>query len=138
MKKGIESFIEENVDGKVGRIGYFLSYLPLLLVQLIVPLLLNPTDFYGVGMGISGLVIIVIAIIITVVSTLIFGPYLLVKLLIQMFMGKIYAITAIVTITFVIPVLFVGIQRCHDLGHSGWRQFIPLYSIWMLFAPGKK
>lgn len=138
MKKGIEPFIVENLDGNVGRLGYFLSYVPLLLVQLIVPLLLNPVDFYGEGMGISGIVIIVMAIIITIVSTLIFGPFLLVKLLGQIFMGGIDIIVTVVTIVFIIPVLVIGVKRCHDLGHSGWRQFIPLYSVWMLFAPGKK
>lgn len=35
-------------------------------------------------------------------------------------------------------VLFaVGSRRCHDLGHSGWFQFIPFFSIWMAFVAGE-
>lgn len=30
-----------------------------------------------------------------------------------------------------------GAKRCHDLGRSGWFQFIPLYVFWMLFQDGK-
>lgn len=33
-----------------------------------------------------------------------------------------------------IYILAQGAKRCHDMGHSGWRQFIPFYIIWMLFA----
>ena len=35
-----------------------------------------------------------------------------------------------------IYILAQGAKRCHDMGHSGWRQFIPFYIIWMLFVPG--
>ncbi|MBO7067645.1 MAG: DUF805 domain-containing protein [Bacteroidaceae bacterium] len=45
---------------------------------------------------------------------------------------------AFVAIFFLGIVFFIGIKRCHDLGHSGWWQLIPFYFVWMLFAPGEK
>ncbi|MEJ5055768.1 DUF805 domain-containing protein [Sphingobacterium sp. MYb382] len=32
--------------------------------------------------------------------------------------------------------LAVNTRRCHDLGNSGWYQFIPFYGFWMCFADG--
>ncbi len=31
-----------------------------------------------------------------------------------------------------------GAKRCHDIGKSGWYQFIPFFIFWMLFKNGIK
>lgn len=34
--------------------------------------------------------------------------------------------------------LATGAKRCHDLGHSGWWQIIPFYTVWMAFQDSEQ
>lgn len=45
-------------------------------------------------------------------------------------------IILIVELVFLMLIFFLGAKRCHDLGKSGWWQFIPFYILWMLFKKG--
>lgn len=42
----------------------------------------------------------------------------------------------------IIPALWFNLtqsaKRCHDIGNSGWYQFIPLYGLWLTFGDGDK
>ena len=48
---------------------------------------------------------------------------------------------ALITIPYIV-LGYIGlaqsIKRCHDLGHSGWWVFIPLYGFWLIFQPGQE
>jgi uncharacterized membrane protein YhaH (DUF805 family) len=67
-----------------------------------------------------------------------------------LFFAAVYLIDAVVqssvketgfVLFLVFPPIYIiaqGAKRCHDMGHSGWRQFIPFYIIWMLFAGSSK
>lgn len=79
---------DNNVKGRVGRLGYFLSFVPYSLLTAF-----NPGEPFT-----------------QILITIVFGGI----------------------------ILLIGIKRCHDLGHSGWWQFIPFYPLWMLIAPGEK
>lgn len=73
--------------GRVGRLGYFISYLPYFILTSV-----NPVR----------------------------------------------ELQGFIAIFFIGVIIFIGVKRCHDLGHSGWWQLIPLYFVWMLIAPGEK
>ena len=87
--KNCGSYLKEcfSTEGRVGRLGYFLSYLPYLILTSA-----NPVQ----------------------------------------------ELQVFIAVFFIGVILFIGVMRCHDLGHNGWWQLIPLYFIWMLIAPGEK
>ena len=45
-------------------------------------------------------------------------------------------------LSFIIPLVWFlwaqGAKRCHDLGHRGWYQIIPLYFLWLIFDAGDR
>jgi uncharacterized membrane protein YhaH (DUF805 family) len=49
--------------------------------------------------------------------------------------------SSILYLIFMVPLLWFlwaqGAKRCHDLGYSGWRQIIPFYFLWLIFADGQ-
>ncbi|MCA6069042.1 DUF805 domain-containing protein [Chryseobacterium sp. RG1] len=47
-----------------------------------------------------------------------------------------YILTVFVWFIGLIFRVMQGAKRCHDLGNSGWFQFIPFYFIIMIFADG--
>ena len=47
------------------------------------------------------------------------------------------SIFALVLLPFIWFMIAQGAKRCHDRGHSGWYQIIPLYFLWLLFAEGE-
>lgn len=52
----------------------------------------------------------------------------------QMPRYEVYA--AICFFCYIYFIIVAGIKRCHDLGHCGWWQLIPLYFLWMFFKRG--
>ena len=46
-------------------------------------------------------------------------------------------IEPILWIGFFVMSLYVGAKRCHDLGYSGWWQFLPFFIFVMLFKDGE-
>jgi uncharacterized membrane protein YhaH (DUF805 family) len=46
----------------------------------------------------------------------------------------------LILVTYVACLVFIlsqGTRRCHDLGKSGWYQFIPFFIFWLMFAEGQ-
>ncbi len=59
------------------------------------------------------------------------------------FMNTALSLLSVIVCCFLIAVfiwlkLAQGTKRCHDLGKSGWWQFVPLYAISLSFKDGEK
>lgn len=63
--------------------------------------------------------------------------YFFVIFLIEFF-EKFESIFYLLFILFYWLILAQGVKRCHDLGKSGFYQFIPFYGLWMLFEEGQQ
>ena len=129
----MDRFIEYMFSGKTGRFSYLLSLLIVIIVLCFVFEYSNPDRCYGCNpvMGIPWRDLIE-----TSVMILLGGIYSCLLCCVLALDESYFNGSVMIPILSTAFYLIQTTKRCHDIGESGWRFLIPIYSpLFLLFLP---